>query len=473
MTRTTPTAAPGIGERSAGTELRWTRPSVLALVGVLLCTAALVGAGYLLKSRCTGPPYDTSGRSAAEYRSRAAADVCYSDIQTLWASRGINEHRIPYLDGGLSPDGQPIGGTIEYPVLTGLTMFALALPVDTDAAYLMVNALTLGVVALAIAGTLLGLAGRRTWFWALAPPLAWYAVTNWDLLAVGCVVAAFAVVIIKPAARWSPAAAVLLGLGGGFKFYPLMFLLPLALSVRRRDGRLDRNGAGRMLVTGIGTFAAVNVPFAVLGFDGWWASFRFQWQRPITGSTQSIWHPLQSLLQHPQYAELRPALMALVALCTGVGLVVPLVVGSRSAARSGVYPWLPVSAAMLCAYLLLNKVDSPQYILWVLPFLVLLPVPTPLVLTYFLADAALWFGWWRVQWADHAGRSDLVANVLSTGGLWVRAGVLVALFVIFLQQTVGRRATRLNRSSSWCGMLGARDGTAVAKDKPKDAECEF
>lgn len=424
------------------------RPSVVALVGVLLGTAALVAAGYLLKTQCTGPPYDSSGRSASEYRSRAAADVCYSDVQTLWASRGLDEHRIPYLDGGLGPDGQLTGATIEYPVLTGLTMFALALPVGTDAAYLMLNALVLGVVAVAIAGTLLGLSGRRAWWWALAPPLAWYAVTNWDLLAVGCVVAAFAVVAVKPGPRWSPAAAVLLGLGGGFKFYPLMFLLPLALSARHHDGRLDRSGAGRVLATGIGTFAAVNLPFAVLGFDGWWASFRFQWQRPITGSTQSIWTPLQSLLQQPQYAEARPALMVLVALSTGVGLAVPLVIGSNRAAHSGGYPWLPVSAAMLCAYLLLNKVDSPQYVLWVLPFLVLLPVPAPLVLTYYLADAALWFGWWRDQWAHRTGRSDLVAHALSVGGLWVRAGVLVALFVVFLQQTVGRRATRFTRSSS-------------------------
>ena len=39
---------------------------------------------------------------------------------------------------------------------------------------------------------------------------------------------------------------------------------------------------------------------------------------------------------------------------------------------TGSYPWIGVSAAMLCGFLLLHKVHSPQYTLWLLPFFVLL-----------------------------------------------------------------------------------------------------
>ena len=47
------------------------------------------------------------------------------------------------------------------------------------------------------------------------------------------------------------------------------------------------------------------------------------------------------------------------------------------------YPWLQVCAAMVCGYLLFNKVHSPQYTLWLLPFFVMLAVP-------FSAVGAVW-----------------------------------------------------------------------------------
>src|SRR5581483_7900564 len=60
--------------------------------------------------------------------------------------------------------------------------------------------------------------------------------------------------------------------------------------------------------------------------------------------------------------------------------------------RGAEYPWLPVTGCMVFAFLVLNKVHSPQYVLWVLPFLALVRVRWGWWVAYWIFDAALFFG---------------------------------------------------------------------------------
>ena len=114
----------------------------LALIAVVLLCGITLIFGFLNKDRCTGPVYDSLGRTE-QFLKRAYQDVCYSDIQYLWVGRDIDQHVFPYVDGGITKDGQLTGGTVEYPVLTGLLMWLGAYFAHNDHEFLIYSALLL------------------------------------------------------------------------------------------------------------------------------------------------------------------------------------------------------------------------------------------------------------------------------------------------------------------------------------------
>ena len=101
---------------------------------------------------------------------------------------------------------------------------------------------------------------------------------------------------------------------------------------------------------------------------------------------------------------------------------------------------------MVCGYLLFNKVHSPQFVLWLLPFFVLLRIRAGWILAYFVADAAIGIGFFRWQYlitsGAPSGTYDALSPQLVLIGVWGRAALLVALFVVFLRaQVVEQRST--------------------------------
>ena len=92
---------------------------------------------------------------------------------------------------------------------------------------------------------------------------------------------------------------------------------------------------------------------------------------------------------------------------------------------------------MLCGFLLLHKVHSPQYTLWLLPFFVLLRVRWGWITAYLIADLAMYVGIFRLFYLLNAGAdagifAGLTAQVVVIG-VWGRAALLVGLFVVFLR----------------------------------------
>ncbi|GAB3913252.1 hypothetical protein GCM10029964_122460 [Kibdelosporangium lantanae] len=218
--------------------LRFGRAGLAVLV--LLCGFTLF-LGFANKDRCTGPQFDDQGRTTphAEYIERARRDVCYSDIQDLWASRDINKHVFPYVHGSISDKGELSGGTVEYPVLTGVLMWLGALFAKNDAGFLLGSAILMAPFGLLTAWLLGRMARWRALLWAIGPPLVLYAFHNWDLPVVLSAVAAAYVVhkgwgkagADRPLVRRAMVGAVLLGLGFALKLYPAAFVLPLMLYV--------------------------------------------------------------------------------------------------------------------------------------------------------------------------------------------------------------------------------------------------
>lgn len=432
-----------------------------ALALLVLLTGLTLALGYVNKTRCVGPEFDESGRSQPEHSVREYRDLCYSDIPKLWLGRDIDRHVFPYVHGSITPEGQLAGGAVEYPVLTGLLIWLGALGASTDAGFLAGSALLLAPFGL-VTGWLLGrLAGWRALLWALGPPLFLYGFHNWDLAAVACAVGAVFVVHDRDPRRpptlqtRATIAAVLLGLGFALKLYPGAFVLPLALYVLTR-GRppgagLDVAGALRVGLAALGTVVAVNLPFMLAGYAGWRASITFQQLRSVDLTTNSIWYwGVRPLLDELGAADRFPAMVdvaspALVLAAFAAAVAIGLTRRRPTKRAAGwaadqhndtAFPWVGVSAAMLCGFLLLHKVHSPQYALWLLPFFVLLRVRAGWIVGYLLCDVLLGLGIFRLFYQVEAGQAtafDGFAVQAVVLGVWGRAVLLAILFVLFLR----------------------------------------
>ena len=101
-------------------------------------------------------------------------------------------------------------------------------------------------------------------------------------------------------------------------------------------------------------------------------------------------------------------------------------------------PWA-IGGATVALFLLVAKVYSPQYALWLAPFLVAVTFPVWLGLVYFVAD--VWLVYSGMQWygasphlAPHPWQTVFVATT------FLRALLLVVMIVWFA--TAGRDATR-------------------------------
>lgn len=376
------------------------------LAVVMLGTLATLLAGFALKSYCL-----TSWEPGRQPKS------CYNDFQTLWYQRDMGEHVAPYQgevesvyeDGHLT--GIKLGaGQIEYPVLTGVFAWVTALPVDGHAGYLIVSALALSPFAFLTSLALRAVSGGRALLFALSPQLAAYAFLNWDLLPVAATAGAvWAWYRGRPV--WT---AVLLSLGACAKIWPGFLLLPLLIHLLLAGRHRD---AGRVFAAAGVTAAAVNLPFLFTNPEGWFAPYRMQSLRLNDLTTNSHW---QWLFGETAFSQVN----AWSAVSVLAGWAAILVVGYRRRQEPEGYPWLAVGAAMVCSYIILGRVDSPQYGLWLAPFLVLLAVPTRWLVAFAVTDMFLW-----LQWSWMWGAPNWLLYIAMT----LRGLTLVGLTVVLLR----------------------------------------
>lgn len=312
--------------------------------------------------------------------------LCYSDIPLLYRDRafGMGEFAYAVVDEVR---------TLEYPVLTGLFADVLArlsrwlLGVDAaqqDIEWVSLTYFEVNVLALTLLGLVAVWATARTaanpWhalMMAAAPSLAVAATINWDMLAV----ALTALALLTWARGRAVLAGVFIGLGVAAKLYTVFLLWPL-LVLCLRTGRLRE--FWRTTVAAAVAWAAVNLPVLVISPAGWWEFWSFNSERGAEFG--SLWYGLQ-VAGYP-VPHLNPIAMGLlIVVCLGIGA---LALWAPRRPRLTQLAFLTVAA-----FLLLNKVYSPQYVLWLLPLVVLARPDWRDVVIWQFTEMIYWVAVWR------------------------------------------------------------------------------
>jgi uncharacterized membrane protein len=373
---------------------------------VLLLAVAVLAAGWLGKAPCLQQYTTDDGTVALDWRNNHQyVAMCYSDTVPLWGIEGLDRGAVPYRDPwveGAGTDHEQVR-YMEYPVLTGFFQYvnarladawvwaAAVVPALPSAlpvvVYFDISAAWLALAWLVAVWAVRALRPCRPWdaaLVALSPLVAVHLFTNFDALAVACATAG----MLALARRRPLLAGALIGIGGAFKFYPLMLLLPVLLVAWRRR----RFGTGlRTTGAAIGVFVLVNAPVALLYPTGWSEFFRLNRTRPA--DPDSLYFVVQyfsgwsgfdgKLTDGGAPTVLNAVSAALFVLCCAA--ICLLAVRAQQPPRLASLAFLVVAS-----FLLVNKVWSPQYSLWLVPLAVLALPHWRLLLAWMAVDALVW-----------------------------------------------------------------------------------
>ena len=281
-------------------------------------------------------------RSAPEhYRAWSFPAFRYSDLIWLYLRDELDRRPLPYIDYPL-----------EYPPLTGLVSWLLSWSPDLPVYFALAYAL-LAASALLAVWALQHVNGANVWLFAASPALFFYTGHQWDMAAIG--ITALAVLALQRGREgWGIAGLVI---ATSLKLFPVVFVA--AAVVERIRDRRYRSAAGMSLAFAAGTLA-INLPVALLNFEGW--SFFFRWNRDRLADS-GIW-----VLWRGVPTEDLTRWSAVAALAGGIALSA-LVFRSRGPIM------IPLGATYLLWWLLVNKTFTTHLMLWAFLSLALLSAP--------------------------------------------------------------------------------------------------
>jgi uncharacterized membrane protein len=383
---------------------------------LLLGTLAI---GYAIKAPCASGDW-TDGRQYAR--------LCYSDNVHQLQSEQLTSDRLPFLNTCRAQEGVECD---EYPVLTMWTMRAAAwISGPSIAGYYLTSSIMMWTAAFVIALLLYLLVGDRVLYFVLAPTLALYATMNWDLLAV-----AFATggtyMYLRRRDGWS---GVLLGLGAAAKVFPALLVVPFVAG--RFHGK-EPDGGIRLAWAAAGTWIAVNLPFVLAAPGPWWEFFRYNAGR--FADWDSLWYLAcqRATGQTCTQTDLVNA-ASVVMFIAWAGLVWVL----KARRDPGFARWT-FGFPILVIFLLTNKVYSPQFSLWLLPWFALAFPNLWLFVAFEASEVAVFvtrFSWFGRYAGVEGGMSGIPLGVFEIAIL-VRAVILV-LCVVRWVRTRPAAATR-------------------------------
>lgn len=467
-------AAPAVGGvigAHAGRHPWWTPVRV-----VLMLTAVAFVVGMVQKQPCVDTGWN-DGRVRYTH-------MCYSDLPYLYTGRGLVEGNWPYTDDEQVRARYP--QVMEYPPVISYWAWGTAeltlLITGADVAeryddstsvvasrtdvqheqlvFVTVNAVGFALLALLSAWLLAGASPRRPWdaaAFALLPALALTGLVNWDLLVIALVAGAlWAWQHDRPVLL-----GILLGVGTATKLFPLFLLGPVLVLYLR--GRQWGSAAAVTVFTAVG-WGVANLPAYLSSPQAWKVFWTFNSDRGADlGSLWLVWQQATDTVLYPYTINVWSWVFLL-----GWCLVVAVL--GFAAPRP---PRLAQLALLVVAgFLLVNKVYSPQYVLWLLP-LAVLARPRWRDLLIWQAGEVFYFAavWWYLAGELAPGAGE------DAGMYWIAiiVRVLAELWLIgvVVRDIVSPRADPVERRTPWDGRRSGHDDPVEPGRGEADADVDL
>lgn len=461
-----------VGRHARLGERRWWLPIRLLILFAVIGSTL----GWVEKSSCATHGY------THEYQ---YTRLCYTDVLALWYDEHLNEGRIPIVQNETpTPDANGVVSHkyVEYPVGIGVLMAAAMYPVrafvpsgpsasqraDIDrfaqdkargydkgtsaqsdqyaidqylankatteyqsrqARYFFdLTALYLVICAVFVV-VLTGLAAGRRRIWdaamiGLSPVLVLNGMVNWDLAAVALTAGA----IFAWSRRRSKLAGALLGLAVATKFYPIFLLVPY-LALCLRAGQL--RSWLKLFATAVVTWLIVDVPFMIVSPAGFWRFYTFNKERGT--EYNSLFYAWEYFVrqQRPLSTGVLNGFSDFLLLMALAAIFV-LILLLRRRPRIGQVAFLTA-----LAFVLTNKVYSPQYALWLLPFVVLARPRWRYFLVWQLSEIVLMVTLYaHLVFADKSGAKGIAYGWFFGLGLLPRDLILLGLAGLVIYEMV-------------------------------------
>ena len=270
--------------------------------------------------------------------------ACYSDLPSLFGERGMVDNKWPYASDT---------NAVEYPVLTGLVMYATSFLAHSPISYFNFNAFLLALLFIGLVFIVYRIKPEFTYLLPVAPAMVASLYINWDLWAIITMMLAIYWFDRKQYTYSSLALAVSIST----KFMPVFLLLPI-LFILWRSNQI-RELVKYALTTGA-LWLAINLPFALTTPTGWWRFYKLNMEREADWG--SLWLAFSQLglgLANLNYLAI---LLLLIGLTSFVIFLFELKNTPTLAS---------IAFVVLAIVMIASKVYSPQYVLWLTPLAVI------------------------------------------------------------------------------------------------------
>ena len=303
-----------------------------ALLALALLAALL---SFTKFSHCEGINWATPGQYI---------HACYSDLPSLFGERGMAENTWPYASDTNS---------VEYPVLTGLVMYATSFVAHSPISYFNFNALLLALLFIFVIFIVRKIQPEFTYLVPVAPAMIASLYINWDLWAIATMMLAIYWFDRKAYLYSSIALAVSIST----KFLPVFLLLPIIFILWRSNQIREMV---KYAATTFGVWLAINLPFALTTPTGWWRFYKLNLSREADWG--SLWLAFSQLglgLANLNY-------LAVLLLLIGLTSFVIFLFEVKNTPTLASVAFIVLAIVMVA-----SKVYSPQYVLWLTPLAVI------------------------------------------------------------------------------------------------------
>ena len=270
--------------------------------------------------------------------------ACYSDLPSLFGERGLIDNKWPYASKT---------NAVEYPVITGLVMYATSFVAHSPISYFNINAIFLALLFIVVILIARRIKPEFAYLIPLAPAMVASLYINWDLWAIATMMLA----IYWFDRKQDIYSAIAIAISISTKFLPVFLLFPIAFILWRQN-RIKE--LVKYIGTTAGVWIAINAPFALTTPTGWWRFYKLNMERQADWG--SLWLALDQLGLNLANLNYLAILLLLIGM-TSVAIFLFELKHTPTLAS--------VAFIVLAVVMISSKVYSPQYVLWLTPLAVI------------------------------------------------------------------------------------------------------